>query len=423
MSEWYGEEQLGEEEPTLTPLRPGSLLSPTHIYKETIKPRILSFEEASRCLNTLGKDESGVRYAYLMLTATEKRLTDVAVIVNFKHLLYLDLSGNILNLSSLQVVCDVPFLLYLKAERNIIESAALKPAPYLQVLILNKNQISETGNIAQQMLENLELGDNSLYTLQFDQEKTTYLKELSLHGNYLIDTAGMFPIHLEKLYLNRNKIMKITQHLCDLKYLQILHLRDNFIRKLNGFTKSLENLTYLNLRSNKIEKMREFRKLQCLPKLETLIILDNPIYKLSVKENIEEEEVEEEEGENDNVSDYNNEEKRIRLAILVLLPNLKRINKIKVTNREIEEAAENGRRIIKQIYEEESSEEEAEVTLTTTDFTTEYTTETSVEMKGTPIDSSFKLEQFVSPEEGEGYTNKKLERKVDINLIPEVDGE
>lgn len=37
-----------------------------------IEEKSLSFEEASRCLNTLGKDESGIRYAYLMLSATDR---------------------------------------------------------------------------------------------------------------------------------------------------------------------------------------------------------------------------------------------------------------------------------------------------------------------------------------------------------------
>lgn len=413
MSEWYGEDVFER-----TPLRQDSHLpSIARVSSEPLKPRKLTFEEASRCLNTLGKDESGVRYAYLMLTATEKKLSDVTVILSFKHLLYLDLSGNLLNLASLQVLCDLPFLLYLKAERNVVESASLQPMPYLQVLILNKNQISETSDISQQMLETLEMGDNSLYTPQFQKAQLEYLKNLSLHGNFLIDTSGSYPFNLETLYLNRNKVMKITPDVCDLKYLQVLHLRENLIKKLNGFTTGLENLTYLNLRSNKIEKLREFRKLQCLPKLETLIVLENPIYKTISKEDMEEEEEE----YHDDISEDDNEEKRIRLALLVLLPKLKRINKIKVTEQEKEEAMARGRQIIKEIFEEESSEDEVEITLTTTDFTTEYTTETSVEMKGTPLESNFKLENFISDEEGEAHSGRRLEKRVDINLIPEVE--
>lgn len=39
---------------------------------EEIVPKSLTFTEASKCLHMLGKDESGIRYAYLMITAVEK---------------------------------------------------------------------------------------------------------------------------------------------------------------------------------------------------------------------------------------------------------------------------------------------------------------------------------------------------------------
>lgn len=42
------------------------------LKEEIITEKNLTFEEASRCLNTLGKDESGMRYAYLMITATDR---------------------------------------------------------------------------------------------------------------------------------------------------------------------------------------------------------------------------------------------------------------------------------------------------------------------------------------------------------------
>nr|CAI5852004.1 unnamed protein product [Callosobruchus analis] len=85
---------------------------------------------------------------------------------------------------------QIPYLLYLRAERNSLESAGLKVAPYLQVLLLNMNQIAETCDINQPMLELLELGENVIYTAQFDAERLPNLKELSLHNNHLIDTSG-----------------------------------------------------------------------------------------------------------------------------------------------------------------------------------------------------------------------------------------
>lgn len=421
MAEWYGED--GPVSPTIKP--DTTPRATTIFFQESIKPRILSFNEASRCLNTLGKDESGVRYAYLMLTAVEKKLTDISVITKFKHLLYLDLSGNCLNLDGIQPVCELPYLLYLKAERNVIESAALKSIPFLQVLILNQNQIAETNDIVQKMLETLELGENSLYTAQFQEDQMDELKSLSLHGNYLLDTSGTYPRNVENLCLNRNRIMKITPHICKLKHLKVLNLRDNFIRKLNGFTSELENLTYLNLRGNKIRKTRQFRKLQCLPKLDTLIVLENQLYRKEKENLVEEETAEEEENEEvDELSerDDDDEEKRIRLTLLVLLPNLKRINKVEVSDEERQESKEKAKQLTTEIFAEDSSEDEADVTMTTTDLTTEYLTEASLEMKGTPFDSTIKLDNFGMPLEEEGESIRKTSRNVDINLVPHEDG-
>lgn len=56
------------------------------------------------------------------------------MILNFKHVLFVDISGNFLNLEAVDVLADMPFLVYLKAERNVIESAALRPIPFLQVI-------------------------------------------------------------------------------------------------------------------------------------------------------------------------------------------------------------------------------------------------------------------------------------------------
>lgn len=61
------------------------------------------------------------------------------------------------------------------------------------------------------------------------------------------------------------------------KYVQVLHLRENLIHKTKSFTSDLENVRYLNLRQNDITKLRYLRYLQRLPRLETLIVLENPL--------------------------------------------------------------------------------------------------------------------------------------------------
>ncbi|KAJ8941317.1 hypothetical protein NQ318_017857 [Aromia moschata] len=358
--------------------------TPHFVIDVVIKERKLTFEEASQCLNTLGKDESGVRYAYLMITAREKKLTDVSTILNFKHVLFLDLGGNHLDLNALQVLSGMAFLIYLKAERNRVESAALDPMHYLQVLILSMNQITETCDINQPLLENLELAENLIYTVQFDAERLANLKFLNLKANHLIDLSGTFPPCLERLYVAQNDIIKLNMDCYNLRNLRILHLRDNNIRKLNGFTEELEHLTYLNVRGNKIHKVRQFRKLACLPRLDTLILLENPLYGLPEAQQDEEApkgEEDEEAAEDEEEAEGEEEPTpvdKMRLPLLVLLPRLKRINKEPVRFEEKEAAEAAKKKIEEDIYAEESSEEETEMP-TTTDFTTDYTTETEMD--------------------------------------------
>lgn len=410
------EEQLGEVE---LPVQVGEgaatppISLPRFSIEEPIKEKKLTFDEASKCLNTLGKDESGVRYAYLMITATERKLTDVSIILNFKHVLFVDISDNFLNLEGLQVLAGMPFLLYLRAERNRVESAAIDPIYYLQCLILNRNQITETCDINQPSLEILELQDNLIYTIQFDGERLCNLKMLNLRGNQLIDFSGTYPSSLEKLYLNQNKISKIVVDFSQLGNLKVLHLRDNQLRKLNGFTDQLANLTYLNLRNNKINKVREFRKLQCLPKLDTLIIMENPVTgsgEIVVPGEMDEEvDAEEVFGEDEFVL-----KDPTRILLTVLLPNLKRLNKDIITFEEREEAELRKSKILEQIFDELSSEEETELA-TTTDFTTDYTTETEIGVHSTK--GSFTAYDEDEEEDKKGTPVTETDDLLDENVI------
>ncbi|KAK4877837.1 hypothetical protein RN001_010343 [Aquatica leii] len=327
--------------------------------EDHVKESRLSFEEASRCLGTLGKDETGMRYAYLMITAIGRDLTDISVILSFKHVLFVDVSDNCLSLEGLQVLTNMPFLIMLKAEHNRITSAALKTINCLQVLRLNKNNILDTIGINQPALNHLELSYNQIYMAQLDDDDLSQLKHLELRGNFLPNLGGNIPCNVEVLYLAENRINKIlSPTLSKLTHLRILHLRDNSIRKLDGFTSSLVNLKYLNLRKNKIVKFRQFRKLQCLPVLETLIVSENPIAGEETAKG--EEEPAEEEEEKEDIT---------RIPILVFLPNLKRINKAFVTAEERDEVAEVFEEKLEEIMAEDSSEDEG---MTTTDVT-EYT--------------------------------------------------
>lgn len=122
-----------------------------------------------------------------------------------------------------------------------------------------------------------------------------------------------------RLFLAENRIEKI-EGLEALVNLRTLHLRNNRLANLDGFHERCRNLRYVNLRNNAIWKISELRKLSCLPSLETLIIMENPL-------------LEKEQEEAERKEEY-------RQIVLTMLPKLKRIDKDPVADEERNEAAE-----------------------------------------------------------------------------------
>lgn len=99
----------------------------------------------------------------------------------------------------------------------------------------------------------------------------------------------------------------------------VLHLRSNQLANLDGFSNQCLQLNYINLRDNKISNISELAKLSCLRGLQTLIILENPFLR-KIRED--------EEG------------KKYRRIVLMMIPNLIKIDKIFVEKRERDQAKE-----------------------------------------------------------------------------------
>lgn len=128
--------------------------------------------------------------------------------------------------------------------------------------------------------------------------------------------AGICCPNLTRLFLAENQIEKV-EDLGELVNLKMLHLRSNKLANLDGFTERCRSLNYVNLRDNELLKISELKKLDCLPNLETLVILGNPFLREKVKEK---------------------EEKEYRRIVLMMLPKLKRIDKDPVIDQERNEA-------------------------------------------------------------------------------------
>jgi Leucine-rich repeat (LRR) protein len=148
---------------------------------------------------------------------------------------------------------------------------------------------------------------------------------LELRGNKLTSLAGLNLPNLKKLFLAANEITSL-EGIDQLKSLTLLHLRENQIQSLNGFSGcEHQHLTYINMRANNITELREMRKLGKLPKLNALVLAENPI----------------------------SEEDDYRLEILIALKNLDRLDKDIYLEEEKEEAA--------RISEERKDDDEEEI--------------------------------------------------------------
>ncbi|NWR76806.1 LRC23 protein, partial [Centropus unirufus] len=143
------------------------------------------------------------------------------------------------------------------------------------------------------------LSENKIKTaLGLSHGQLFSLQILELRGNMLESTAGLNLPKVKNLYLAQNAIRSL-EGLEGLEWLTTLHLRDNKLVTLDGFHSSMKCLQYLNLRSNSISSLQEVEKLQVLPMLQALVLLDNPCC----------------------------EESNYRLEVLVLLPRLQRLDK------------------------------------------------------------------------------------------------
>ena len=102
------------------------------------------------------------------------------------------------------------------------------------------------------------------------------LQTLELRENKLTSTKGIRLPSVKSIFIAANLITKL-EDLAELKSLSALHLRDNKLEVLDGFSESMLSLQYINMRGNLIADYAEVKKLQILPKLKAIVLLDTPM--------------------------------------------------------------------------------------------------------------------------------------------------
>lgn len=235
----------------------------------------LTEELMAGSLMLLCKTGNGLSHAYVRLEAAQKEITDISIIKNYIHLRYIDISNN--NLKDISALNSLTHLLTLKADFNKLSSVKLEPLPYLQTASFTNNRIKSTEGISHPKLEQLNLNKNEISEVRgLDSDKLPSLLTLELRENRLTSTKGIKIASLKSLFVAANQITTL-EDLGELKNLAAMHLRDNKLDKLDGFSDKMTSLQYLNLRGNLVSDYGEVKKLQILPKLKSVVLLDTPL--------------------------------------------------------------------------------------------------------------------------------------------------
>ncbi|XP_044065705.1 leucine-rich repeat-containing protein 23 [Siniperca chuatsi] len=285
----------------------------------------LTQETINQGLSLLCQTGNGLAHAFVKLDLKDKGLNDIGAISRYIHIRFLDVSNN--HLTDLSPLASLTQLLWLKVDSNAV--ACFKGQPfaqltYLQWLSMAVNQLTDLDGLVGPALESLNLTGNGIQRVSGLQSGCfANLVTLELRGNHLDTTDGINLPNLRQLYLAQN-VIKHLEGLERLERLTTLHLRDNQLDTLDGLSPNMKCLQYLNVRGNAVLDENALQCLRLVSKtLRALVLSENPLVEMT---------------------DY-------RLSVLILLPQLERLDKDPVSPEEMTEALER----IKELKEEEIS--------------------------------------------------------------------
>ncbi|XP_075952909.1 leucine-rich repeat-containing protein 23 isoform X1 [Anarhichas minor] len=272
----------------------------------------LTQETIVRGLSLLCRTGNGLGHAFVKVDLKDNGLNDIAAISSYTHLRFVDVSNN--HLLDLSPLASLTQLLWLKVDNNAVECFEGQPfaqLTYLQWLSIARNRLADLDGLVGPALESLNLTGNGIQRVNGLQSGCfANLVTLELRGNQLDTTDGINLPNLRELYLAQNVIQHL-EGLEKLERLTTLHLRDNKLDTLDGLSPNMKCLQYLNVRGNAILDENAVQGLALVSKtLRALVLSENPLVEMT---------------------DY-------RLSLLILLPQLERLDKDLVDPEERTEA-------------------------------------------------------------------------------------
>lgn len=198
---------------------------------------------------------------------------------SYKHLRYIDLSGN--KLPAIDDLQKIPHVLTLNASSNEITSMLAfnvnTAFQFLQFLDLSSNKIGFLTGLELPSLVKFNLQKNQIANMDgFDGLPN--LKTLNLKGNKLVNALGLknMPL-LETLDMSKNEITAIN-HLENVPKLREINLSVNKIVEFpEYYLPTLPSISSINLDKNAFEKLDEVKKLLFYPTLKTLTVIGCPM--------------------------------------------------------------------------------------------------------------------------------------------------
>uniref|UniRef100_A0A336M7N8 CSON013327 protein n=1 Tax=Culicoides sonorensis TaxID=179676 RepID=A0A336M7N8_CULSO len=153
---------------------------------------------------------------------------------------------------------------------------------YLNVFHNELNNISQIRVDKAIKLQNLDLSNNHLRSLNIPPEFIQDLNVLKLNDNHLWEISTGFLNKFGKLralYLNKNDMRLYDSMFKYLSNLKILSLADNRMKKLDlRYFEGLSNLTQLNLENNLLVNFNYTTLSNILPSIE-LLLIDNNLFR------------------------------------------------------------------------------------------------------------------------------------------------
>ncbi|KAJ3612707.1 hypothetical protein NHX12_018965, partial [Muraenolepis orangiensis] len=225
----------------------------------------------------------------LTMPACSIRMVDLTPTDLFLNLQSLNLENN--NLASFSGLVDLPNIKVLCLNHNHIESILPTKSQAHQTnrqLLHNKVKSSgygrpwpAKGSSLEPLMGSLEVlhlshnGISNMANLQLS--RLTNLKALFLQGNDISQVEGLEGLtRLRELVLDCNRIKGLGAHsLAAQSELLELHLTENRVRNLSHL-EPLVALRRLFLTANKLQDISELEKLEALPSLIELSVVDNP---------------------------------------------------------------------------------------------------------------------------------------------------